>query len=156
MKQRWLDFWAARDARERLLLGLCAGLLLLTLIYLAWVPLSRQQDRLQRRLPQLQQDVQRMQQLLEQWQALAPAAGQSDWQAAAQARLVAHGLPAAKARLLGADAQVQRWQMDDVPFNSMLDWMAGLYEEQGVRVRSIKLEPATPGHVNLTLELHRP
>lgn len=156
LSQRMRDYWAARDARERLLLLLCGVLLLITVLYLAWLPLAREQERLQRRLPQLQQQVQRMQDLVQQWQAASPQTAGQDWRAMSQARLVAFRLPASQARLLANDSQSQRWQFDDVPFDAFLDWLTSLYQDAGVRVRSINLAPAAPGLARITVELHRP
>lgn len=156
MMDQLRQYWISREPRERLLLAACSALLLLALLYGCWAPLAREQQRLERRVPQLQQDMQRIGQMAALWKDSSAGQPQQDWRAASQARLVTAGLPAQQAKLLGSDADVQRWQFDKVPFNAFLDWLTGLYNDAGVRVKSVKLLPAGPGNVTVTVELYHP
>lgn len=156
MMDRLMQYWISREPRERMLLAACCALLLLAVLYGCWAPLAREQQRQQRRVPQLQQDMQRMQQMAAQWKNSSASQPQQDWRAASQARLVTSGVSAQQAKLLGTDADVQRWQFEKVAFNAFLDWLGGLYNDAGVRVKSVRLEPAGPGNVNATLELYHP
>lgn len=157
MMDQLKQYWATREPREQMMLGACMALIVVALLYALWAPLAREQQRLQRRLPQLQQEAQHMQQMADQWSASGSAkASQQDWRAASQARLVTFRLPSQQAKLLSSDAEVQRWQFDNVPFNSFLDWLTSLYNDVGVRVKTIKLTPTGPGAVNIMLELYHP
>lgn len=157
LTQRFHEYWAAREPRERVLLAGCAALLGLALLYALWAPLAREQQRQQRRLPQLEQEARRIEALAGRWKGLgATSRGVADWRSASQARLVTLSLPSNQARLLGQDQDAQRWQFDNVPFNTLLDWLGGLYADAGVRVRSAKLTAAGPGNVSATLELYHP
>lgn len=152
MIEKLRAYWASRDPREQLWLAVGAALLLLAIIYLAWSPLAKERDRLQRRLPQLQADVARMQSLVGKWQAAGGAARQ-DWRNATQARLSAHGIVGPQARMISSTSDSQQWQFDKVPFNSFLDWLSGLYNEYGVRVKSAVITPEGAGVVSVKLEL---
>lgn len=146
-------YWLSRDSREQMLLAACSALVLLAILYAAWAPLSNERERLQRRLPQLQQDVAKMQTLVSRWQAVGGGSTQQDWRNAAQARLAMHGLQGPQSRMLGSTTDGQQWQFERVPFNSFLDWLTALYNEFGVRVKNISVTPVGAGVVTVKVEL---
>lgn len=156
MKDSLNTYWASREPREKNLLIAAAVLLCIALLYAVWAPLAKEQARLQRRLPQLQADVLKSQTLAARWSTLGGGNVQQDWRAAAQARLVTFGLSSQQAKLLPGAAGAQNWQFDDVAFNAFVDWLSSLYEDFGVRVKTIKISPQSPGQVSVTVELIHP
>lgn len=156
MNEKLSAYWSSREPREQVLLMACAVLILIAALYAIWSPLHQAKIRLERRLPQLQNEVTRSQTLASRWATMGGGAAQQDWRAAAQARLVTYGFNSQQAKLVSNEAGVQSWQFENVSFNPFMDWVGSLYNDFGVRIKTIKVTPLTPGQVTINVELNHP
>ena len=156
LQARLAAYWAERDPREQRLLTIAGVLLILVLLYALWAPLARQQARLERRIPELAQELASIEQSAARWRQAQGAGGQHDWRSATQARLVIHHLAPAQARLLSSEGNSQRWQFDKVTFNDWLNWLSSLYVDFGLRVKQADITPAGPGEIQAQVEIYQP
>jgi len=151
-QRRLLAWWMRHTRRERLLLGLAAALILLTLLWLALLrPAWQTLDAARTRLPQLRSDMARIQTMVREAQTLQQ--GRSANVSAAQVWLI---LPASLQRAaLGGTVELanrpatagaptgaipQRWELavNGAPIVALLDWLASLPRMQ-VRVQTLTL-----------------
>lgn len=157
-----LTYWRGLAARERLILaggGLFAGLLLF--YALVWAPLQRDLARLRVDVPKDYQQLQWMRSQaarVSQLRAAAPAKTQNGGllsfvEQSAQAYNIRQNIK----RVEPDGANAVRLAIDAVPFNSLLDWLANLQKQGGVRIDNATLEPQqAPGSVNARLLLRGP
>lgn len=150
------DFWSLRDARERRLLALCAGLIVAALYYLLLIaPAIQARARLARELPVLHQQVAQLQALsnvaaeLNNKAATPVAALTRDSLAMA---LAAHGL---QAKRLDVSDQTVQLALEDVSYTRTLALLAALKQDMRVQVVAARfnaLEKADRMDATLTLQ----
>lgn len=116
-------FWAERTPRERLILGVGGGLLLLVLCWLLLIdPALQGRAQWKQALPALRADYAQMQSLAQQASAApAPsAAAPPPDRAALERSLAGHGM---KAQSLNAGEDGVRIVLTDVSFAALTDWI---------------------------------
>lgn len=116
-------FWSERTPRERLILGVGGGLLLLVLCWLLLIePALQGREQWKKALPALRADYAQMQSLSQQ-AASAPApsaAAPAPDRAAIERGLADHGM---KAQSLNVSEDGVRVTLTDVSFSALTDWM---------------------------------
>ena len=158
--ERFRVWWAARNERERQILSLGGGALILILFYLAvWEPLGKSQTRRETALTDARELAMRLELLATQSQrgrnTNVVASGQSLLSVVDQsAKTSAIGKPPSRLQPEG-DNTVRLW-FEDVPFDSVLRWLNDLQQRQGVRVSDADIERESgSGLVNVRLTLVR-
>lgn len=146
-------FWAARNARERVLIALGAAVVLLGLLYLLLIdPALQGRTQLHKNLPVLRLQAAQLQALAKQVAALpaaADAAGVS--KEGIEAALQKNGLQAKNVVWAGGFA---RLQFADVPFGAMLDALQALQKTTRLAVVEASVTAtAVAGSVNASLTL---
>jgi general secretion pathway protein M len=152
------DLWLSRPARERAVLatgGAVAAVMLV--IALVWLPLERARTRLEREVPDLRAAIESLQHDAEEakrLRSMAPVAAQS---AAPLATLAAGAVAAPPgSRLVLADSGHLRLTGADVGFTQLLEWLASVAGNHGLRVESAHVEAlAAPGRVRIDITLAR-
>lgn len=148
-------FWQARTARERMILALGAGVLLLGLGYaLVFDPLIKARGKLEKRLPQLRAEVQLMRVQVAEIERLR-ASSKPGGQGALLGRV---GVAASEAGLRDKLQQVTSIAEDRVrvvggplPMSAWLAWFRDL-EAQNIRVAYCRMTPdESGGHTVETL-----
>lgn len=157
--QNALTYWRGLAARERMVLALGGAAAALLLLYgLVWAPLQRDLARLRAAVPQEQQQLQwmraqagRIQQLRASASAAVPGGGLLSFvEQSAQAYNIRNNVR----RMEPQGSNAVNLAIDGVPFNSLLDWLANLQKQGGVRIENASLEPAaSPGLVNARMLL---
>jgi type II secretory pathway component PulM len=152
------EAWDRRSARERSVLAAGAiAIAALLFVALAWIPLERTRERLEREVPELRSAVAALQRDADEVRRLramplaATAAGQP------LASLAAGGLAAPPgARLTLAGDRHLKLAGDDVGFAALLEWLSAAAAAQGLRVESARLEARPePGRVRAEIMLAR-
>lgn len=155
--QSFLQFWSARDARERVILSLGAGVVVFTLIYLSFIdPALTGREQLRKSLPVLRQQVAQLQALSKEAAALSAnpavvvAVVSKELIEGAMAR---KGIKSQNVVLSGDQVKVQ---LEAVSFANTLDWL----EEMQTTARLIVVDAnivalAQPDMVNITLMLRQ-
>ncbi len=149
------NFWSARETREKQLLLAAAGVVAAALIYLLLIaPALTARKNLSKTLPQLREQVAKMQALSAQAATLkesgnAPVSAMTT--ASIEASLQAHQLKARSINLAGASAQVQ---LDSASFTQTLAWLSELQSGARISVTSAKITPlARPDQVDASFTL---
>ena len=123
MKPAAASFWDARTPRERRILAVGGGLLLLVLCWLLLIePALQGREQWKKALPALRADYAQMQSLSQQ-AASAPApsaAAPAPDRAAIERGLADHGM---KAQSLNVSEDGVRVTLTDVSFSALTDWM---------------------------------
>ena len=152
-RQAFLDYWQARNPRERIILASLAALVLLTLLYAyLWQPLAEQRAALRKSLPA-------MRIASTQFQAQADEAARLKAQAAATTMNVLDAIESgAKARNLrdklasinAVDGNHVRMVSAGISFDDWLSWAKEL-QLQGIRIDSVQINrlPDSTGQVKL-------
>lgn len=152
------SFWAERNGRERVLIGVAGAVLLLGLLYALLIdPALQGRARLHKSLPQLRLQAAQLQALAKQAAAL-PAAAAPDAVAASkesiEAELQKSGLRAQNVVWSGDFA---RLQLTEVPFSVLLDALQALQKTLRLTVIEANVTAApVAGSVNASLTLRAP
>ncbi len=151
------DFWQARNPRERMILALAAGLILLALFYLVLIePAMNARAQLSRAVPQLRQQVAEMQTLAKEAQTLPAPAEQAPTpvtREAVEAALNSHSL---KAQNLNVNGGVVQVQFSNVAFSGVLSWLGSLRGSSMLEVTDANIvAQSQPDIVNATLTLRQ-
>jgi general secretion pathway protein M len=159
---RALTYWRGLAVRERMILAGGGALAALLLLYaLLWAPLQSDLNRLRADVPKEYQQLQLMRTQatrVKQLRAAAPATTQNGGllsfvEQSAQAYNIRQNIK----RVEPDGANAVRLAIDGVAFNSLLEWLANLQKQGGVRIDNASLEPQpTPGTVNARLLLRGP
>lgn len=157
--QGMLAYWRGLAARERAVLAFGGAVSAVLLLYgLAWAPLQRDLARLREAVPQEYQQLQWMR---------AQASRIKQLRAAASTTVPGDGLLSfveQSAQTYNIRTNVRRMEpqganavnlaIDGVAFNSLIEWLANLQKQGGVRIETASLEPAAaPGLVNARMLL---
>jgi general secretion pathway protein M len=156
--QRALAYWRGLAPRERLLLGAGGALAAILLLYaLLWTPLQRDLDRLRANLPHEYEQLQWMRaqagriKVLRASPPVVPSGGLLSFvEQSAQAYSIRPNIK----RVEPQGQNAVSLAIDGVAFNSLIEWLANLQKQGGVRIENASLEPQpTPGVVNARLLL---
>ncbi len=154
-----VEFWQARSARERLLLGILAAVLAVALWFFTLVdPLMQRADHFEQKLVSEQALLQRVEALRGRRATLPPTRSRSDTSLllSANRTLQEAGL---SAYLEEGNADGERrvqLRLKDAPFPEISAWLLTMAVQEGVRTISADIEPAeSPGLVQITLVLER-
>lgn len=156
---RALTFWRGLAARERAVLAVGAALAVALLFYaLLWAPLQRDLARLRADVPEAQQRLQwmraqesRVRQLRTDAPDAVPGEGLLSF---VEQSAQAHEIREHIRRVDPEGSNAVRLAIDEVAFNSLLQWLANLQQRGGVRIVNASLEPlSSPGLVNARLLL---
>lgn len=152
------EFWSARDARERTLLGVAALVVTFGLGYAVLIgPALSGRDQLNKNLPVLRQQVAQMRALSKQAALLAlkpavPPIAMS--RESVEAALARNGLKAKNVLLNGDFAKVQ---LSSVSFANMLYWLDDMQKTSRLSVTDANIVALTqPDMVNATITLRQP
>ncbi|HEY1076118.1 MAG TPA: type II secretion system protein M [Fontimonas sp.] len=146
--------------RERVLVLVCAAVVLLTLVYVAaWKPLVDAHVRRQASLERARSIATRIEQAAAEVQAAGPARAINS-----NTSLVAAVDQTSRSAVLGkapsrvqpeGEKEVKVW-IDDVPFDNLLRWLQELEMKYGISTSSAEIErSAAPGMVNVRVTLVR-
>jgi general secretion pathway protein M len=152
--QQLLEYWQARNPRERAILGIGGALVVVLLLYLAvWDPIQSDRQRLVRELPKMRAQADQFRRDAEEAEAL---------RARARSRNATQALPAAveasakQAQLGGGIKSVQAMGNDraqisgaTVPFDGLVRWMAAVAQSEGISVDSMQASAGEPGRVQI-------
>ncbi|MGM0412746.1 MAG: type II secretion system protein GspM [Pseudomonadota bacterium] len=147
-------FWAAREPRERWLLGVGGGLLLLTLIYLGlWRPMADSRAELEAEVASRQDLVAWLRSSAAEARALREARGGAVPSGPLNDRVESAaeeaGLRDALSRLSAEGDGRIRAELDDATFRRTMIWLQGLERRQSIRPVRVRLERADePGRVD--------
>ncbi|MFL6622055.1 MAG: type II secretion system protein GspM [Sulfurifustaceae bacterium] len=159
---RALTYWNSLAPRERLVLGSGLVIAAVLLLYgLLWAPLRNDINRLRVEVPREQQQLQwmraqagRIQQLRAAAPTALPGGGLLSF---VEQSAQTHGIRANIKRIEPEGSNAVRLAIDSVGFNSLVEWLANLQKQGGVRVDNAQLEPLpTPGLANARLLLRGP
>lgn len=155
------DFWSARDARERRLLGFGGLALLLALVYLLLLePAMSGRDQLRKALPGLRQQLNQVQSMARELGS-QPRQGTGKTGGAAPAPVTRESLEASlnaaglRAQSINVSGEIIRLQMNGVSFGSLAGWLES-ERSSGITVLESSIVAQTqPGTVNATLTLRQ-
>jgi general secretion pathway protein M len=165
LQQQIVRFWAARDARERRLLGAGATVLAGALLYLVLVaPAADGVQRLQRLLPQTRTRAAELDALVAEARSLrslpqAATLAPADARSALDKSLDLAGLKASKGDPLGNGDL--RLRFAAVPYGKWSAWLAQAEHTLGVHAVAVRVQasggtPPVPGNADIELTLHLP
>ncbi|HEX9811703.1 MAG TPA: type II secretion system protein M [Burkholderiales bacterium] len=160
--QRALLYWRGLAPRERSLVAGGGALAVALLCYgLLWAPLQRDLARLRVNVPTRYEELQWMRSQTARLKVLrsaAPAALQTNGilsfvEQSAQAYNIQQFIK----RVDPQGTSSVQLAIDGAPFNSVVEWLANLQKQGGVRIETASLEPQpTSGIVNARLLLRAP
>ncbi|MCE9732560.1 type II secretion system protein GspM [Pectobacterium sp. IFB5596] len=147
--------WQAMSPRERQLMVVCAGMLLLCLVYYAIVqPWQLREELWERTISREQQTVNWMQKQASSIPQENQAQGENSQRETSLPILISqstqrYGLSVVRLQPQGNQASVTLAQSD---FNSLLRWLSELERQNGVRVVSLDVNAVeqSPGMVDVT------
>ncbi len=160
--QRALLLWRSLAPRERLLVGGGGVLAILLLCYgLLWEPLQRDLTRLRADVPTRLGELQWMRSQTARLKVLrtaAPAAVKTDGILSfVEKSAQAYSLQQYIKRIDPQGSTSVQISIDGAPFNNVVEWLANLQKQGGVRIETASLEPqAASGVVNARLLLRAP
>jgi general secretion pathway protein M len=146
--------------RERIMLSICAIVVLLTLIYVAgWKPLVNAHVRREAALERARSIATRIEQAAADAKAAGPTATvdrSMSLLAAVDQTSRSQTLGKAPSRVQPeGDKEVKVW-IDDVPFDNLLRWLQELDQKYGIQPGSAEIERSSaPGIVNVRVSLVR-
>lgn len=152
--QKLIEYWQARDARERVILGVGGSLVAVLLLYLlVWEPIQTDRQRLLRDLPKMRVQVEQFRRDAEEAEAL---------RARARSRTATQSLPATveasarQAQLGSGIKSVQAMGTDraqvsgaTVSFDNLVRWMATVAQSEGITVDALQASAGEPGRVQI-------
>ena len=157
-RQTFLEFWVARDARERSMLAVAALVVIFGLAYVLLInPALAGRDSLNKNLPLLRLQVAQMQALAKQAAVLSvksavPLAAMSKENI--EAALARNGLKPQSVLLTGDYAKVQ---LASVSFSATMDWLDDMQQTALLSVVDANIVALPkPDMVNATFTLRQP
>jgi general secretion pathway protein M len=159
MKQAWLTFWLARNARERAILTVGGMFVLLALLYgLAWLPISEGRKKLVANLPQLRADAAQMRANLQEITGLQANTGAAsgDAKQAVESALQAAGLREKVGAIDKVDSQRVRLTLNGVAFDGLLGLLESMQSQQRLRVETLQIQAAESGRIKGSVTLVGP
>jgi type II secretory pathway component PulM len=147
------QYWQARSSSEQRLLSCVGILLLLLLLYLFGHAWQKNRRALQQKLPQLQQDWQRVQGLVSEIQLAqthtSVTVQQEDGVLFAQRMAKMQNMTVHHAQLRSNYLELEFVEVDSVAWQT---WLLAM-QEAGWRVQQLDMQAASAGGVNVRLQL---
>jgi type II secretory pathway component PulM len=146
MKETVQEFWRARNSRERWVIVIASGLLLIALLdTLLWQPLLKSRDRLRRSVPELRlsaEQVKTQSALAQQLKARAGAntAQTSDLSQALSQAATAAGLSKNLSEVRSTDPNRVSVTLESVGFDAWINLLSTLQMQYGAKLESGQLE----------------
>lgn len=146
MKETVLEFWRARNSRERWIIVIAGGLLLIALLdTVLWQPLLKSHDRLRRSVPELRLSVEQVKSQSALAQQLKARAGSSESQTGdlsqslSQAAMGA-GLAKNLSEVRSTDPNRVSVTLDAVAFDAWINLLSTMQMQYGAKLESGQLE----------------
>lgn len=146
MKETVLEFWRARNSRERWIIVIAGGLLLIALLdTVLWQPLLKSHDRLRRSVPELRLSVEQVKSQSALAQQLKARAGSSESQTSdlsqslSQAAMGA-GLAKNLSEVRSTDPNRVSVTLDAVAFDAWINLLSTMQMQYGAKLESGQLE----------------
>lgn len=146
MKETVLEFWRARNSRERWIIVIAGGLLLIALLdTVLWQPLLKSRDRLRRSVPELRLSVEQVKSQSALAQQLKARAGSSESQTGdlsqslSQAAMGA-GLAKNLSEVRSTDPNRVSVTLDAVAFDAWINLLSTMQMQYGAKLESGQLE----------------
>lgn len=157
-----LNYWQGLQARERLIIALAGGVLLLLSLYLLVIePWQQGTSRMQQSIVSQQETLAWMQQAAAEVQVLRDQGSQATGNGG-QSLMGVIDASARRAGLSGAvrqlrpDPQGVTVRLENAGFDETLSWLGQLHREQGVVVATFTMERLPqPGRINASVSLSR-
>jgi general secretion pathway protein M len=152
--QQALAYWRALGARERLIVTAGGAVALVLLLYaILWLPLQHDLDRLRADLPRAREQLLWMRAQEGRVKVLraaaSPAVQSGGLLSFVEQSSTAYSIRPNIKRIEPQGANSVSLAIDGVAFNSLVEWLANLQKQGGVRIETASLEPLpTPGVVN--------
>lgn len=149
-----LEYWRGLAPRERAALVLGGAVAVILLLYaLVWEPFQQDLARLRAAVPQEYQQLQWMRAQLERVQQLRANVGRTvpggGLLSFVEQSAQAYNIRANIRRMEPQGANGVNVAIDGAPFNGLLEWLANLQKQGGVRIETASFEATgTPGLVN--------
>jgi general secretion pathway protein M len=155
---RLLEFWRAREPRERLILGLGGFAAAAILLFALLAPLFSRVSAAEARLQRKQEDLAWLEAAAPQVLAAGPGAAATP--ATADNALVIvdrvareSGLGSAVSKVEPAGAGQFQATLREAPFDNVIAWLARLRQQHGISVAGLSINPAAaPGLVNASVQ----
>jgi general secretion pathway protein M len=155
VRDRLLELWNARDARERALLSIGGIVAIVLILYLlVWDPITSERERLLRELPKLRAQAAEFRQLADEAESLkgraksSPAGQPLSVTIESSAKQANLGAPLRPVQSMGADrVQVSG---NGLQFDALIRWIALMATSEGIVVEFAQATAASePGRVQL-------
>jgi general secretion pathway protein M len=151
------EFWAARNARERMLLAAAAAVIIFGLIYVVLInPALEGREQLSKNLPVLRQQVAQLQAMAKEAAGLAGQSQAAPTVAPVSRESVEAGLArkGLKAQNIALTGDIVKIQLSSVSFSALLDWLADIQKTSQLAVIDANIVALSqPDMVNVTLTL---
>lgn len=154
MKERLRQLWQSRAPRERTILTLLAGIVIVALYAALMLSANRARPQLRASVLSLRADAARLDQLAGEVERLRavrpPAASQTDLRTLIQAQAGSAGLASALVRIDAPEPNRAQVVFGAVPFPDWLNWVVAL-NLQNIRLETCRMEALSkPGLVSVT------
>jgi general secretion pathway protein M len=154
MKERLRQLWQSRAPRERTILTVLAGIVIVALYAALMLSANRARPQLRASVLSLRADAARLDQLAGEVERLRavrlPAASQTDLRTLIQAQAGSAGLASALVRIDAPEANRVQVVFGAVSFPDWLNWVVAL-NSQNIRLETCRIEALSkPGLVSVT------
>lgn len=157
MSLRWFE---VRPRREQITVAVLIPVLLIVLVWSAWLPLSQARDQQRQAYRAETERLARVQALAERYRQLQAAGNQGTGQRGSLAQLVdrtAAEFELRMARFQPTSDGGAQLRFDNAEQEAVLRWLYHLENEQGVAVSELSIATgASAGRVNVSLRLDAP
>ncbi len=156
MKEALLEFWRARNSRERWIVLIAGGLLLIALIdALLWQPLLKSRERLRRNVPELRLSAEQVKAQSALAQQLKARAGSNAAQSGDLSQLLTQaaataGLSKNLSEVRSTDPNRVSVTLESVAFDTWIALLSTMHAQYGAKLESGQLEALPdPGMVKV-------
>lgn len=154
-RQRVLSYWHQRAPRERLLIALAIGSLVIASFFqLYWKPVSKSIEMLRLSVPQERIQLAQMRVQAKQVSRIQPSSPTASLMPTLESTLGNHGLREKLHRMEPDGDKLAHVDLKQVGYGDLVKWILHLQRQYGVVVQTAKLSAtATPGIVDARLTL---
>ena len=155
LQEQWRNSWTKRPPSERRVIGVVAGVVLSSIVYLLGIePAMRNRAQLEKGIPQLKQNAARMNDLVAQYTALSKNIAEGV--APITRELLEQTLQRRniKTQSLSATNEYVRVQANVANYASVMEWLLEMQKAARLTVEEIKITALTePGQVSVVITL---